>query len=164
MILSETYEPVNEQIKTNKNVRQFEVRFFFALNLIWTGFFLRWLLGTTIFTALIPIAASIYLWRDKQPRTRKRILEIFLLYFLVIGYGFGSIWGFVGHTFLADQVAESIGWAAGSPFQTELAFYHLGFGILGILAVWIRGSFLTAVALGKSVFAYGAAFVHIRDA
>jgi len=143
--------------------KEFFKRLHFASSLIGICFMLRWLLGTTIFITLIPVAAAVHLYIDKEPRSRKRILEIFLLYFLVVGYGFGSLWGFVGHTVLADHVAKSIGWATGSPFQTELAFYHLGFGIVGILAYWYRDGLWLALALGKSVFLYGAAYVHIRD-
>ncbi|MEZ4664819.1 MAG: DUF6790 family protein [Caldilineaceae bacterium] len=134
-----------------------------VLGLIGFSFMVRATVGTTIFVALIPLAALVYLWRDEQPRTRQRVLEIFLLYFLVLGYGFGSIWGFVGHFFMADSIAQDIGWAVGSPFQIELAFYHLGFGVVGVLAWWMRDHLWTALALGKSIFLYGAAYVHIRD-
>lgn len=133
------------------------------LGLIGVGFMVRAAIGTTLFVALIPVAALIHLWRDQQPRTRRRTLEVFLLYLLVVGYGFGSIWGFVGHFFLSDSIAQDIGWATGSPFQLELAFYHLGLGIVGILAWWIRDHLWTALAIGKSIFLYGAAYVHIRD-
>ena len=134
-----------------------------VFQLIGIGWMLRYFLGTTLFIALIPVAALIHLWRDEQPRTKKRVLEVFLLYFLVVGYGFGSLWGFVGHIFFADMIAQDIGWATGSQFQMELAFYHLGFGVVGILAWWIRDHLWTALALGKSIFLYGAAYVHIRD-
>jgi hypothetical protein len=134
-----------------------------VLGLIGMGFMVRATLGTTLFVLLIPVAALIHLWREQQPRTHKRTLEIFLLYFLVVGYGFGSIWGFVGHMFLSDQIAQDIGWATGSPFQLELAFYHLGVGVVGILAWWIRDHLWTALILVKTIFLYGAAYVHIRD-
>lgn len=134
------------------------------LGLIGMSFFLRATLGTTIYIVLlIPAAALIHLWRTPQPWTRQRVLQHFLLYFLVLGYGFGSIWGFVGHFFMADMIAEEIGWAAGSPFQMELAFYHLGWGVVGILAWWYRDQLWTALVVGKSIFLYGAAYVHIRD-
>ena len=65
---------------------------------------------------------------------------------------------------MADRIAAGIGWATGSPFQTELAFYTLGSAIAALLAVWIRGHLITAVVVSKSVFWYGAAYVHISDA
>lgn len=134
------------------------------LGLIGMSFFLRATLGTTIYIMLlIPAAALIHLWRAKGPWTRQRVLEHFLLYFLVLGYGFGGIWGFVGHFFMADSIAQDIGWATGSPFQMELAFYHLGLGFVGILAWWYRGELWTALIVSKSIFLYGAAYTHIRD-
>lgn len=44
-----------------------------------------------------------------MPKTKNRIVEIFLLWFLVVMVGFGSIWGFIGHVFMANLVAEMIG-------------------------------------------------------
>ena len=139
------------------------IRVLTVLGLVGFGIMVRLFIGTTLFIALIPVAALIHLWREPQPHTRKQVLEIFLLYFLVVGYGFGSIWGFVGHFFFADTVAQDIGWATGSPFQAELAFYHLGFGVAGILAWWIRDHLWTGLVLAQSIFLYGAAYVHIRD-
>ena len=64
-----------------------------------------------------------------------------------------------------DNVAieKGPGWAVGSPFQTELAFYHLGLGGVGIMAWWRRDHLWTALVLAKAIFLYGAAYVHIRD-
>ena len=53
--------------------------------------------------------------------------------------GFWSIFGgFVKHTFFADEVAASIGWAAGSPFQLEVGFANLAIGVLGAATFWRR--------------------------
>jgi len=112
--------------------------------------------------AMVPL--SIHLHRPKttlvDPQYFARKL---LLYLTVILIGFGGTWSFIGHTFLAEMVAAKIGWAT-SPFQTELAFYTLGSGVAGLLAIWIRGHLITAVVITKSIFWYGAAYVHIRDA
>jgi len=81
----------------------------------------------------------------------------------VLGVGVGSFYGFVGHYFMSDAVAASVGWATGSPFQRELAFYHLGFGISGLLALWLRDDFWLAVGLTCSIFLYGAGWVHLTD-
>jgi hypothetical protein len=93
--------------------------------------------------------------------TKKRIVEIFLMSFLVISVGIGSIWAFIGHAFLSAQVAASIGWAAGNPFQLEVAFANLAIGVLGILCYWIRGNFWIATVISSSIFLIGAAYIHI---
>ena len=64
---------------------------------------------------------------------------------------------------LADTVAAGIGWPKGSPFQIELAFYTLGSGIAALMAIWLRGHMITALVISKSVFWYGAAYVHLKD-
>ncbi|WP_323172473.1 DUF6790 family protein [Natrialba sp. PRR66] len=90
-------------------------------------------------------------------------VDAFLLSFLVVTVGFQGIWAFLGHYFKADMVAALIGWPAGNPFQTEIAFANLAFGILGLLCVVYRGEFWIATAIGISIFLLGAASVHIRD-
>lgn len=91
------------------------------------------------------------------------IVYTLLLYFLIVNCGFQGIFSFLGHFYYADQTAKNIGWSIGSPFQTEIAFSNLAFGILGILCIWFRGNFWDAVVIGKSIFLWGAAYVHIKD-
>jgi hypothetical protein len=112
----------------------------------------------TIFVAILFTLISKI--RNK-PLNRMRVVEIFLISFLVISVGLGSIWGFIGHTFLSQQVAANIGWAAGNPFQQEVAFANLAIGVLGILCYWIRGNFWTATVIVSSIFLLGDAYVHI---
>jgi hypothetical protein len=88
---------------------------------------------------------------------------MYLLYLTVVIIGLGGLWGFIGHTVLADTVASGIGWAVNSPFQTELAFYHLGLGIAALFAIWLRQHMITALIIAKSIFWYGAAYVHLQD-
>ena len=117
-----------------------------------------------IIFSLAIIIAMLYLLMSKitnKALTNKRIVEIFLMSFLVISVGIGSIWAFIGHAFLSAQVAASIGWAAGNPFQLEVAFANLGIGVLGILCYWIRGNFWIATVISSSIFLIGAAYIHI---
>lgn len=113
-----------------------------------------------IIGALIMLGIQFY---SKRALTMKRIIEIFLLSFLVITVGLGSIWASICHSFFANQVASSIGWAPGSPFQQEVAFANLAFGVLGVLCIWIRGNFWTATVIGVSIFLLGDALGHISN-
>ena len=90
-------------------------------------------------------------------------LTTFLLYFLVVRVGLGGLWSFRGHFFFADQVAAYIGWPAGNPFQQEVAFTNLAFGLLGVLCIWWRGNFWVATGVGVAIFLLGAAWVHLQD-
>ena len=48
-------------------------------------------------------------------------------------------------------------------FQQELANASLGFGIIGVLCIWIRGHFWTATVIGSSIWLFGDAIDHLRD-
>lgn len=114
-----------------------------------------------ILTILVAITALIKNKIKNEPLTRLIIIRTFLLSFLVISVGIGSIWAFIGHAFLSAQVAESIGWATGSPFQLEVAFANLAIGVLGILCYFFRDNFWVATVIVSSVFLLGAAYVHV---
>ena len=101
------------------------------------------------------IVAIVYLLIDKEPRTRRRVIGVFLLSFLVISIGISSLIGFVGHIFFADQIAADIGWAAGSPFQREVGFANLAIGVLGITCIWLRGNYWIATVIATTIFLWG---------
>ena len=68
----------------------------------------------------------------------------------------------VTHTVFASDVAASIGWPAGNPFQTEVGFANLAIGIVGFACFWRYDFWLPAV-IAKSVFAWGAGLTHVLD-
>lgn len=109
------------------------------------------------------VVAGVHIFRDKEPRTGGRVAEILLLWLLVINTGLGGLYAFMGHAFFANEVAESIGWPTGNPFQTEVAVANLAIGILGILSYWIRGNFWTATVIATSIWLLGAAAIHVRE-
>lgn len=114
-----------------------------------------------IFLAITVIGAFLHLFLSKAPKTKNRVFEVFLLWFLVVMVGFGSIWGFIGHVFMANMVAAMIGWPAGSPFQFEVGIANLSYGIMGILCWKFRDNFWIATIIAISVFYLGAAYGHI---
>lgn len=113
------------------------------------------------FNVLAIVGGLIQVFRDRQPRTVRRVAEIFLVWFFVLGVGLAGLWAFIGHAFFADQVAKSIGWPAGNPFQTEVAVANLAVAVLGIMCYWIRDNFWTATVVATSVWLLGAAVVHV---
>lgn len=115
-----------------------------------------------IFLMVTLIGAVLHLFLSKT-RTKNRIFEVFLLWFLVVMVGIGSIWAFMGHVFFADMVAAAIGWPAGSPFQFEVGIANLSYGILGILCWKFRDNFWTATVIATSTFYLGDAYGHIAN-
>jgi hypothetical protein len=116
-----------------------------------------------VFFILGLVVGAVHIYLDKQPRTKGRVAEIFLLWLLVLLVGIMNVFNFIAHTVFADSTAASIGWPAGNPFQYEVAVANLTIGTLGILCYWMRGNFWTASVIGFSVWWLGDAVVHIRD-
>jgi hypothetical protein len=113
--------------------------------------------------ALSLILFLVHLWKDKQKRTKGRVIELFLLYQLIFNVGIMSFLAFYGHTGLSDYVAEHMGWTS-SPFQQELANCNLAFGVLGILCIWFRWGFWAATVIGSSVWLFADGIHHIFHA
>jgi hypothetical protein len=63
----------------------------------------------------------------------------------------------------ADRIATKIGWQAGSPFQKEVAAANLAFGVLGVIAFFLRGSFLAATVIGSSIMLFLMGIGHVLD-
>jgi 4-amino-4-deoxy-L-arabinose transferase-like glycosyltransferase len=116
-----------------------------------------------VYSVLPVVLATIHIALDKSCRSRQRNLEIFLLYLLGVGVAAGGIGGFFGHFFISDVVADSIGWPKGNPFQLEVGFANLAFGILGIVAMGRRDGFREATVIAVTIFGVGATIVHIMD-
>ncbi len=114
-----------------------------------------------IFLIVTLIGAVLHLFLSKAEKTKNRIFEVFLLWFLFIMVGIGSIWAFMGHVFLSNMVAATIGWPAGNPFQLEVGIANLSYGILGILCWKFRDNFWTATVIAVSTFYLGDAYVHV---
>ena len=117
----------------------------------------------TIFTLLPLLTAGLVLLIDRSANTRERRIEVFLIFLFALGVAGSGIGGFFGHLFLSDQVAEAVGWPAGSPFQLEMGFANLALGVLGIIAVGRRDGFREATVIAVSIIGFGATTVHIMD-
>lgn len=114
------------------------------------------LFGLTIAFTLIHLLIT-------HEESRKKTIEIFLSYLIFFNIGIMGILVFYAHTFIATTTARSIGWAAGSPFQSELAVANLAFGVLGLLSIWYRGLFWLAIIIGANVFLFGELIVHLAQ-
>lgn len=88
-----------------------------------TTFFFHWLftlLGSlgSLFYAVVLVAFSAWIHIvSRNQVSRELCIATFLWYFIVIVGGYGGLRNFIGHFFLSDYVARSIGWVTGSPFQ-----------------------------------------------
>jgi hypothetical protein len=106
----------------------------------------------------ISIPAVIHLVATRE-RDRYRRAEAVLMYVLGVSGAIG-MFNVVMHTVFARDVAASIGWPAGNPFQTEVAFANFAIGIVGFACFWRYDFWLPAI-IAKSVFAWGAGLTHV---
>ena len=116
-----------------------------------------------IFLVITLAGAGIQIFLNRQDIDLRRAAAITLTWFLAIEVGLGGIWAFIGHTLFADQVAQSIGWPTGNPFQQEVALANLAFGVLGLLSIKMDGSFRLATILSYSIFMVGAGIGHLHQ-
>ena len=98
-----------------------------------------------------------------KDRSLGNVSWVYLAYLLPISVGVGGLMAFLGHTMRADEIARSIGWPTGNPFQFEVAVANLAFGVLGLLSLKFRNGFWTATIVGYGVFLEGAAYGHVRE-
>jgi hypothetical protein len=115
------------------------------------------------FLVLGLVVGAVHVYLDKQPRTKGRVAEIFLQWFLVVTVGLVGVVFFIAHTVFAESTATGIGWPAGNPFQSEVAVANLTIATLGILCYWIRGNFWIATVIAFSVQWLGSGMVHVRS-
>ena len=83
---------------------------------------------------------------------------------IAMGLGLGYLYAGLGHLFVADKVAESIGWPVGSPFQREVGMWDAAMGIVALLCLKFRDTgFWTATILGIGIFSVAAGLGHVYE-
>lgn len=117
-----------------------------------------------VFLVVALIGAAVQIFRNRQGMTPALGSEIVLTWFFAVEVGLGGLWAFMGHTLFADQVAASIGWPAGNPFQQEVGLTNLAFGVLGLLSVRMPRPFQLATIIGYAIFMIGAGIGHLYQA
>lgn len=76
--------------------------------------------------------------------------------------GISGVGAGISHIFFGPRIARSIGWEW-SPFETEVGFANLGFGLAGLMATSFGPAFWLAVIIANGVFRVGAGVGHIRE-
>lgn len=92
-----------------------------------------------------------------------KISEVLLSYILLFNVGIMGFLAAFAHIFMGPETAKLIGWEPGSPFQFEMGMANLSYGVIGVLAYWIRGNFWVAVVVGWSVLMLGCLLGHVMD-
>ena len=124
--------------------------------------FIKFILSnfTLSFFVLGLICAFLSLAFKHKPLRKGQVTEAIFSYFILFNIGIAYIYNFVMHVFFAEMTAAFIGWR-NSPFQYEVGFASLGFGIVGLLAFQQKLGFRSASTVGPSFFLWGAAGGHV---
>jgi hypothetical protein len=107
---------------------------------------------------LMVIADAIWLAAHGTPIAHQALRNA-----LVYAVGVGGLIAALGHVVFRDQVAESLGWPKGNPFQLEVGFADLAIGVVGIMGAWYSGHFWLAVIVVISVFLLCDAIGHVVE-
>lgn len=118
-------------------------------------FLITWTLG--IIAGITAILAQTGNW------TFPLVCHTLLFYQMTVTLTLSGFISFIGHVFQSDRVAESIGWAKGSPFQKELGFAELGYALAGLLCIFYDKDFWLAVIVLTSPLYLLAGINHIWE-
>jgi hypothetical protein len=93
------------------------------------------------------------------------IPEAVLAYILLFNIGIQGILAGFMHWYgpTAEKIAEKIGWKPGSQFQKEVAAADAAFGVLGVIAFFLRDNFLVATVIGASIMLFFMGIGHVLD-
>lgn len=113
-----------------------------------------------LFLVLVPIVTLIQV---RFTGDSSHLPHLLLQYMLLLPVGLMGSFFALGHLYNSKYVAQHIGWPTGNPFQIELGYANLAIAVLGLLALWIQGSFWLATIVAVSIFYWGAFSVHLAE-
>jgi len=115
---------------------------------------------TFLVVALVFALANLAL--RPKPHTGAHMTNVFLRWYLFWAIGVSLIYNAVMHIAFGGVAAAFIGWPD-SPFQAEVGFASLGFGVVAIIAAFGSPGMRIAAVLGPAIFLLGDAGGHIRQ-
>lgn len=116
-----------------------------------------------IVVVILALVGAAVHWRmrrhDAGPATA---VDTFLVWWLAVAVGVGTLLGAGAHLFDGPAIAEMIGYTRGNGgFQFENAMGDLSIGVVGLMCVRFRGDFWLAVLVVLSVQFYGDGIGHL---
>lgn len=126
--------------------------------------FIRYILSNFSLTFFLIglIFSFVVIFKKKGKRSKSFIVETLFKYFCFWAHGVTWIYNGIFHVVFHEMAAKFIGWED-SPFQFEVGFASIGFGVTGLLALRKDFGLRLALIIGTSCFLWGAASVHIYE-
>jgi hypothetical protein len=88
--------------------------------------------------------------------------ETVILYGVIYMIGWAGIGAGISHIFFGRRISASIGFGA-NPYEREVGFADLGFGVVGVLAGSYEPSFWIAIIFANAIFRIGCGVGHIME-
>lgn len=108
------------------------------------------------------LVSGVSLLRRPGPPSKATVADRLLSDYLLYATGLMYLYNFMVHTVFAETSAAFIGWA-NSPFQYEVGYASLGFGVAAIVAHRRNIEARFVAVLGPSLFLWGAAIGHTHE-
>ena len=116
---------------------------------------------TLTFLVLGALFSLVGIFRASRPLSAPVVFEKIFFWFLFFSIGCTYVYNGIFHVAAPDLAAKFIGWA-NSPFQIELGFASIGFGVVGLIAPWKSIHMRFAAIAPVACFLWGAAGVHVQ--
>jgi len=128
------------------------------------GGMIAFLMGNFTLTFLVTgaIFSLVAVLRTPRPLVAPVVVEKIFFWFLFFSIGCSFLYNGAFHVGMPELAASYIGWP-NSPFQIELGFASIGFGVVGLIAPWKSLQMRFAAIVPVTCFLWGAAGVHIRS-
>lgn len=117
---------------------------------------------TLTFFVIGLIFSAFVICKNRKSLTKAFIIESIFKYYCFWVHGICWIYNGIMHTVFHEMAAGFIGWED-SPFQMEVGYASLGFGLVGLLAIRNDFGLRLALVISTSVFLLGAAGGHIYE-
>lgn len=104
----------------------------------------------------------ISIYKNKKRLSKSFIIEALLKYYCFFGYGITWTYNAVMHIVFHKMAAAFIGWDD-SPFQLEVGYASLGYGILGLICIKDNFYLRLGLVISSTFFLWGAAIGHIYE-
>lgn len=96
------------------------------------------------------------------PETLAEISSVILLDQFIFTFGSLGIIGIIINVFFAEKTSTMLGWPGG-PYQIKYGFSQLGIGLMGVLAIWMRGPFWAATLINMYIYGLSGFWTHTQE-
>lgn len=126
--------------------------------------FLHYILSnfTLTFFVIGLIFSFFSIYKHRKRLTKAFVIEAIFKYYCFWAHGVSWVYNAIMHTLFHSMAAEFIGWDD-SPFQLEVGYASLGFGLMGLLSTKKNFGLRLGLVISTSAFLWGAAGGHIYE-